>query len=96
MLDLYLRAADEATIDAALLSAGLIDEEGNPASTLVCIDRIGEIRRVTGYDGDDPIIETLEGWHANLRLLFDPAPEQIEALAAGMIEAPGFPYRVWA
>ena len=96
MLDLYLRAEDEAAINAALLAADLIDEEGNSTSELVCLDRIGTISRVTGYVDDEPVTEELPGWHCNVRLLFDPTPEQLGDLDAVTIDAPGQPYRVWA
>jgi hypothetical protein len=76
--DLYLRAANEAAIDAALESAGLGDfAEG------LALDRIGDVPGATGY-------------HANLRLLFEPTPEQLGDLDAVTISAPAQPYRVWA
>lgn len=96
--DLYLKATGKTALDNALQKAGLIDEETEALSSeLVCIDRIGEISRVTGYDAkDEPIIEVIEGYHANIRLLFEPSAEQVEALYPVTILAPDEPVRVWA
>ena len=97
MLDLYLRAPSQLDLDPVLFTAGLIDENGNPTSERVCIDRIGTISRVTGYDAqDEPIVETISGYHLNCRVMFDLTPEQLADLDGVTIVPPGLPYRVWA
>jgi hypothetical protein len=96
MHDLYCRAPTQFDLDAALFVAGLITAKGASTSELVCIDRIGEISRVTGYVDDEPVVETLEGYHANVRVMFDLTPEQLGDLDAVTINAPAAPYRVWA
>jgi len=57
MIDLYLRANTEADMTAALLAAGVINDEGNQVEG-ISIDHIGEIEGATGY-------------HTNLRLMVD-------------------------
>ena len=94
--DFYLRGSDPTELDKALEAAGLIDDESRPASDLVCLDRIGTISRVTGYEDGEPVIEETEGHHANVRLLFKPSDELTEALLPVMILPPDTPYRVWA
>jgi hypothetical protein len=96
MIDLYCRAASQAELEAALLSANLINADGSPTSERVCIDRIGTISLVTGYVDDEPIVETISGYHANVRVMFDLTPEQLADLDGVTISAPGEPYRVWA
>lgn len=94
MLDLYLRADTGAALDTALTEAGIIDDGHTVPGA--CLDRIGAISRVTGYVDGEPVIETIDGYHANLRLLFDPTPEQLADLNAVTITEPGVPFRVWA
>jgi len=97
--DFYLKAADEAAMDAALMAGGFLvegEEELTPAQD-VLLDRIGEIGRVIGYDAEDePIVLTLDGYHANLRLTFAPTEEQLAAVADTIIVPPNAPYRIWA
>ncbi|QTH23716.1 hypothetical protein HRJ34_09535 [Rhizorhabdus wittichii] len=92
MIDLYLRAGDQATMDAALLAAGLIAEDGEPVLD-VCLDRIGSYTIVTGYDGGIPIVEEHSEYHANVRVLSD--FDQLDAVADIMIPPPETPFRVW-
>jgi hypothetical protein len=93
MTDLYLMTATEAEMTAALLAAGVIDDEGNPVSG-VSLDHIGPFSRVTGYDkADEPIVVDYPGWHTNLRGTFD--DEQLAELTPLSVE-PTVPYRVWA
>ena len=93
MTDLYLKTLTEAEMTAALLAAGVIDDEGNPVSG-VSLDHIGPFSRVTGYDkADEPIVVDYPGWHTNLRGTFD--DEQLAALTPLCVEPP-IPYRVWA
>ena len=92
-MDLYLKAADEATMNAALIDAGLLTEE-YPAQG-VSLDVIGPIVRVVGYDDDgEPIVQEYPEWHVNLRA--DLNDEQIEAVAPFTITPPETPFRVWA
>jgi hypothetical protein len=93
MIDLYLMTATEAEMTAALLAAGVIDDEGNPVSG-VSLDHIGPFSRVTGYDkADEPIVVDYPGWHTNLRGTFD--DEQLAELTPLSVE-PTVPHRVWA
>jgi hypothetical protein len=93
MIDLYLMTATEAKMTAALLAAGVIDDEGNPVSG-VSLDHIGPFSRVTGYDkADEPIVVDYPGWHTNLRGTFD--DEQLAELTPLSVE-PTVPHRVWA
>lgn len=85
MIDLYLRAGTEAQLDTVL--AGL---------TGALIDRIGIIRLVTGYVGMEATYETLPGYHANVRLMSEPTPEQLADLDGVTIAPPANPFRVWA
>jgi len=93
MIDLYLKASTQEDMDAALLDAGVIDDEGNPKNGF-SIDRIGPFSNVTGYDKDgEPIEQIYADWHTNLRGSFD--DEQL-ALLEPISVSPIIPYRVWA
>lgn len=97
MTDLYLKAADEAAMNAALIAAGLLTEteEGSCPAQGVSLDVIGPIIRVIGYDeAGEPITQEYPEWHVNVRA--DLTDEQIEALTAVTIVPPEVPYRVWA
>jgi hypothetical protein len=93
MIDLYLMTATEAEMTAALLAAGVTNDEGNPVSG-VSLDHIGLFSRVTGYDkADEPIVADYPGWHTNLRGSF--SDEQLVLLK--LLRAyPLLPYRVFA
>lgn len=99
MIDLYLMAATEAEMLAALTAAGVINDEGAPVAG-VTLDHIGPFSRVTGFKkpkrkADDPIPIVVEypGWHTNLRGDFTDA--QLAALAPISVQ-PAVPHRVWA
>ena len=93
MIDLYLMAATEAEMLAALVAAGVTDEDGFPVAG-VSLDHIGPFGRVTGYDeAGEPIVVEYPGWHTNLRGSF--TDEQIAALEPISVQ-PTVPYRVWA
>lgn len=110
MIDLYLRAETKTQMDAALARAGLmdrsqvnaIDENGEESERFeyapkpgVCLDVIGPISRVIGYDdAGEPITQNYPEWHVNVRANL--SDEQIEALSAVTIVPPEVPYRVWA
>lgn len=89
MTDKFLKAESEHALYAALESAGVIDAE-----RMVCpgyaLDVIGTITRQTG-DAENLVIETLDGFHANLR--GDLTDEQKALLP--VIPAPGNPVRTW-
>ena len=97
MPDLYLKAADEAEMNAALFNAGLAyEEDGLQPAFGVSLDIIGPITRITGYDENgDPITVEYPEWHVNVR-----APSLTEAQEAAIepfvIVPPEQPYRVWA
>lgn len=88
MTDYCTKTPTEADFNAVMLATGLIDEEGNPASYTVLIDRIGPI---TMPDGT-----VYPEYYTNVRLLFDPTEEQNAALKAISIDPSAPQYRVWA
>ena len=93
MTDLYLKTPTEAEMTAALLAAGVIDDEGNPTPNF-SVDQIGPFTKVIGYDeAGEPIEEYYPDWHTNLRGNFDVA--QLAILTPLSVEPP-VPYRVWA
>ena len=93
MIDLYLMAATEAEMLAALTAAGVINDEGLPVAG-VSLDHIGPFSRVTGYDkADEPIVVDYPSWHTNLRGSF--TDEQLAALEPLSVQ-PSVPHRVWA
>jgi hypothetical protein len=98
MTDLYLKAADEAAMNAALIDAGLameLDDTFGPALG-VSLDVIGPISRVTGYDEDgEPIMQTYPEWHVNVRC-GGLTEAQEAAIQPFVIVPPEQPYRVWA
>lgn len=84
MTDLYLKAATEAAMNAALIAAGLAyDEDGvlTPASH-VSLDVIG------------PIPDAV-GWHVNVRS-YDLTEVQLAELEPVLVVPPQQPYRTWA
>ncbi|MCU0948347.1 MAG: hypothetical protein MUF47_08870 [Porphyrobacter sp.] len=89
MIDLYLRADDEAAMNAALVAARLMDAAGQPAEG-VALDIIGTITRI---EGDEPV--TLPGWHVNVRLA-DLSDAQAAALTGISMLVPANPFRVFA
>lgn len=93
MIDLYLMTATEAEMTAALLAAGVTNDEGNPVSG-VSLDHIGPFSRFERPTwADEPIVADYPGWHTNLRGNF--SDEQLAVLTPLSVE-PETPYRVWA
>ena len=93
MTDLYLKTLTEDDMNAALLEAGVIDDEGNPVNDFL-VDQIGPFTKVIGYDEEgEPIEEYYPDWHTNLRGSFD---EDQLALLTPLAVEPLAPYRVWA
>jgi hypothetical protein len=89
MTDYMLRTNTEAQMDDALEAAGLLVEVDQGGGELVLmpvpgcyVDRIGAIKDDTRF-------------HANIRVMFELTPEQIEALPTFTPE-PTIPYRVFA
>jgi len=91
MTDLYLKAPTQEDMDAALLEAGVIDDEGNPTPNF-SIDQIGPFTR-WDYSVEPPVETVYPDWHTNLRGSFD--EEQLALLTPLTVE-PAIPYRVWA
>lgn len=95
-MDLYLKAADEAEMNAALIAAGLAYEEDgtlHPAP-YVSLDVIGPIVK-WDYSVDPPVEIDYPEWHVNVRS-YDLTEEQLAALEPVMIIPPEQPFRVWA
>ena len=83
MSDYYLRATDEAAMNAALLAAAVINSEGNPYPGME-LSVIGKIVK------DE---QELPGFHVNLRTTVDLLDSQIAELPA--IDKPNNPVRMW-
>lgn len=93
MIDLYLMTATKAEMLAALVVAGVTDEDGFPVAG-VSLDHIGPFSRVTGYDkANEAIVVDYPGYHTNLRGDF--TDEQLVALEPIGVQ-PDTPHRVWA
>ena len=96
MADYYLRAADEAAMNAVLIDAGLAYEDDGalfPANG-VCLDVIGPIVK-WDYSVEPPVEIDYPEWHVNVRS-YDLNEEQLAALEPIMIIPPEQPFRVWA
>ena len=91
MTDLYLKTLTEADMDAALVAAGVIDDEGNPTPDF-SVDQIGPFTR-WDYSVEPPVETVYPDWHTNLRGSFD--EDQLALLTPFSVEPP-VPYRVWA
>lgn len=85
--DYYLQTADEPTMRAALIEAGVTDDEGNPTEGHV-IDVIG-----TWYEQpEDPEAEpvAVPGWHVNVR-----SSELIQWPDSVTLAQPKTPWRIF-
>ena len=89
MIDYYLQTADEPTMRAALIEAGVTDDEGNPTEGAT-VDVIGTWSERTGGTDEDPVMTVVPGWHFNVR---SGAP--IEWPENVVRAAPVSPWRVW-
>lgn len=97
MIDYCLKNIDQAELDGLLLLTGLgVDQDGAvvPASQYVLLDRIGPIT-MWDYSVDPPVSVTYPEYYSNLRLLVEPKPEQVTALAVYAIDPSQPQYRVW-
>jgi hypothetical protein len=83
MIDYYLRATDEAAMNAALSAAAVVDGEGNPFSGIE-LSVIGEITK----DG-----KRVPGWHVNMRAAGGLLGSQLAELP--IIDPPQNPVRMW-
>ena len=89
MIDYYLQTADEQTMRAALIAAGVTDDEGNPTEGHA-IDVIGIWYERTGDTDDEPVMTAIPGWHVNVRC---EAPLQWPESVT--VHEPRTPWRVW-
>jgi len=89
MADLFLRAANEVDMLAALTVAGLTDAP-------ITVDIIGQDpARVVGIDAEGgPILAVMPGYHVNIYPTVELSPEQAAALSGVTIAPPANPYRV--
>ena len=109
-MDLYLKAADEAEMNAVLIAAGLAyeetvpvqtgeDEDGEPimGEATVLAPAFGVSLDIIGEITRfvDEQPVTLEGYHVNVRTP-SLTEAQEEALEGLVIVPPEAPYRVWA
>ena len=94
MSDYYLRATDEAAMNAALLAAAVTHREGNPYPGME-LSVIGKISKPTGHvDADGfPVYGELPGWHVNLRVRGELLESQVAELP--VIPVPAAPVRMW-
>ena len=102
MTDLYLKFADEAQATETLYTlhsevvteAGTVVTEAYSTPNFMNIDTVGVISKPNEeLDAEgNPVMETLEGWHVNIRVA---AGEDDSVLEAFKIQ-PRNPMRVWA
>lgn len=88
-IDYYINTEDEQAMTAALIEAGVTDEQGNPLHGYV-IDVIGYWSERTGGTDEEPIFTQLPGWHVNVRSF---AP--IEWPDSVTVASPKTPWRAW-
>ena len=96
MTDLYLKAPDEAAMNAALVAAGLayVEDDALTPAPYVSLDVIGPIVK-WDYSVEPPVEINYPEWHVNVRS-YDLTEEQLAALEPVMIIPPEQPFRVWA
>ncbi|MDR5013495.1 hypothetical protein RF663_04430 [Aeromonas veronii] len=99
MIDLYLKAANEADMQKALKAAGFIADEESGALYLEgsAIDIIGTIYQPTGettlVDGEQvPVMVAVHGYHVNVRT----TSQALADALADLRTYPVTPVRVWA
>lgn len=90
MIDYYLQTADEAIMRAALIEAGVTDDEGVPTEGHA-VDVIGTWYERTGGSDEEPVMTQLPGWHVNVR-----SAEPVEWPDSVTVTQPKTPWRVWA
>ena len=86
IFDMKLKTADKDSMDAAL----------SPWRSACEIDEIGVIylptgEMVSGEDGDEPVMEPIDGWHVNVRTTSSNVADALRHLKV----TPENPVRVW-
>ena len=89
-IDYYISAKDEQTMRAAMIQAGVTDDEGTPTEGHA-IDVIGTWFERTGGTDEEPVMTQLPGWHVNVR-----SNEPVEWPDSVTVTQPKTPWRVWA
>lgn len=86
MIDYYLKTADEQTMRAAMIQAGVTDDDGNPTEGHA-VSVIG-----TWYEQLGPEAEpvAVPGWHVNVR-----SSELIQWPESVTVMTPKTPWRVY-
>lgn len=99
MIDLYLKAANEAAMLTALKASGFIADEESGALYLdgSALDVIGTIYQPTGettlVDGEHvPVMAEVPGYHVNVRT----TSQDVADALADLRTYPVTPVRVWA
>lgn len=88
-MDYYISAKDEPTMRAALIEAGVTDDEGNPTPGNN-ISVIGHWFERTGGTDEDPVMTQLPGWHVNIR-----STNPVQWPDSVTVHEPRTPWRVW-
>jgi hypothetical protein len=93
MSDYFLRAESESALTAALEGAGIVtrEDDGVWVAPGYALDVIGVISKQVGGTAEEPVMQQLDGSHANLRGELSDA--QIAMLP--VIATPNNPVRVW-
>jgi hypothetical protein len=91
--DFFLRAESASALYAALGDAGVVveTEGGQTTASGYALDVIGPISKQVGGTAEEPVMQQLDGFHANLRGELSDA--QIAMLP--VIATPNNPVRVW-
>lgn len=91
--DYWLKADSQEILENALTSVGICLSPTIYSS----YDPVGVIERETGeFDHDGkPILTTLSGWHANLRMSCELTEQQKSVLEPFLISKPNNPSRIW-
>ena len=99
--DFYLKLASEASMPSVL--SAFYDDEGEFVSNTAdyAIDVVGVLHEATGvtltnnYGMEYPEMETLDGWHVNIRLLNSTKRTTVEAIDDTLGVTPTSPLRIW-
>jgi len=104
MNDYYLRASDATALYDVLEAAGIVTEGDQvwhvTDAHKYALDVIGTIYKPTGKvlqtdDGEVPEMKTLNGFHANLRVI-NMSDFDVNKIAKILLETPSNPVRGWA
>ncbi len=99
--DFYLKLSNEASMATVL--SDFYNEEGDLVTNTAdySIDVVGTISEPTGViltdaEGIDyPEMQTITGWHVNIRLIGDAVRDTVETLDTSYGVTPETPMRVW-